>query len=119
MRQHFTVLGSARALPAEALGSDELDSRLGLPAGWTARHTGVLRRHRNSGPAETEALTRRVSLAALEEAGLALRDLDLIIDASLSLQQPIPCNAAPCNAASAPGPAASPAWTCTPAASAS
>jgi 3-oxoacyl-[acyl-carrier-protein] synthase-3 len=94
MRQHFTILGSARALPAEVIGAHELDRRLGLPEGWTARHTGVLRRHRNSGPAETEALTRQVSLAALRDAGLALGDLDLIVDASLSLQQPIPCNAA-------------------------
>ena len=94
MKQAFTITGSARALPARVVTAEELDRRLGLAPGWTARHTGVLIRHQSAGPAETEALTRRVCLGALTDAGRALADLDLIVDASLCVQQPIPCNAA-------------------------
>ena len=94
MIQNFTIRGSARALPEKVILADELDVSLGLSKGWTARHTGVLRRHRCSGLAESDALTRKVCFGALQDAGLGLRDLDLIVDASLCVQQPIPCNAA-------------------------
>jgi 3-oxoacyl-[acyl-carrier-protein] synthase-3 len=94
MKQHFTIVGSARALPARVISSGELDQRLGLEPGWTARHTGVVTRHQTANLAEAEGLTRQVCLGALSDAGKTLADIDLIIDASLSIQQPIPCNAA-------------------------
>lgn len=94
MKQHFTLIGSARALPERVVTAAELDRELALAAGWTAQHTGVLERRRAAGPAEMESLARRVCDEALRDAGIRLRDLDLIVDASLSLQQPIPCNAA-------------------------
>jgi 3-oxoacyl-[acyl-carrier-protein] synthase-3 len=94
MNQYFTIKGSARALPRKQVLSAELDARLGLRTGWTAEHTGVLRRHQCSGPDEARELTARVCHAALADAGMSLRQLDLIVDASLSVQQPIPCNAA-------------------------
>jgi 3-oxoacyl-[acyl-carrier-protein] synthase-3 len=94
MKQHFTIVGSARALPECRVTAEELDQRLGLEPGWTASHTGVLVRHRTSGADEAAALTRQVCAAALADAGRQLADIDLIIDASLSVQQPIPCNAA-------------------------
>jgi 3-oxoacyl-[acyl-carrier-protein] synthase-3 len=94
MKQHFTLVGSARALPARVVTAAELDRELALETGWTAQHTGVLERRRAASPAEMETLARRVCDEALRDAGMRLRDIDLIVDASLSLQQPIPCNAA-------------------------
>lgn len=94
MKQYFTIIGSARALPARKVCSSELDQRLGLAEGWTAQHTGVLTRYQTDGPEEAESLVRRVCRAALQDAKKCLADLDLIVDASLCLQQPIPCNAA-------------------------
>ena len=94
MNQHFKIIGSARALPRKAISAAELDCRLGLPPGWTARHTGVLMRHHCSGPEEAEQLTRAVCTHALTDAGRSLADIDLIVDASLCIQQPIPYNAA-------------------------
>lgn len=94
MTQHFTIIGSARGLPSRAVTASELDQRLGLSPGWTAHHTGVLTRYQTSGLEEAEALTRQVCIAALTDAGKSFADIDLIVDASLSVQQPIPCNAA-------------------------
>jgi 3-oxoacyl-[acyl-carrier-protein] synthase III len=54
----------------------------------------VLKRHQAAGPEEAEALTGQVCRAAVADAGKMLGDLDLILDASLCVQQPIPCNAA-------------------------
>lgn len=94
MNQYFTIVGSARALPRRKIYAEELDQKLGLARGWTARHTGVLTRHASSNPAETESLTRQVCAGAVADAGKTFADIDLIVDASLSVQQPIPCNAA-------------------------
>ncbi len=94
MKQHFIIIGSARALPARKISASELDHRLGLDPGWTAKHTGVLTRHQAAGPEEAERLAREVCFAALMDAKQTLADIDLIVDASLCVQQPIPCNAA-------------------------
>ncbi len=94
MKQYFRIAGSAGALPRRAISAEELDRRLGLPAGWIARHTGVLNRHAASGPEEVAALIKQVGEAALADAGRGVAELDLIVDASLCMQQPIPCNAA-------------------------
>lgn len=94
MKQFFTIIGSARALPARVIKSEELDQRLGLEPGWTANHTGVHTRYQTAGPEEAETLTRQVCLGALADSGKKFADIDLIVDASLSIQQPVPCNAA-------------------------
>lgn len=94
MKQHFKISGSCRTLPKTPLQAEELDRRLGLSPGWTAKHTGVLTRWKCSGPEEALGMTRTVCEGAMQEAGLAWKDLGLIVDASLCVQQPIPCNAA-------------------------
>ncbi len=94
MQQHFDLAGTGTCLPAQQITAEELDARLGLAAGWTRRHTGVAVRHQCA-PGETAtALGVRAAHAALADADLRLRDLDLIIDASTCQQQPIPSNAA-------------------------
>jgi 3-oxoacyl-[acyl-carrier-protein] synthase-3 len=102
MKQHFAFIGSARVLPARTISATELDERLGLKPGWTEQHTGVLVRHQCSGTDEALALLRTVCLNALADAGLQPGDMDLIVDGSLCLQQPIPNNAALVQAALGP-----------------
>lgn len=94
VHQCFRITGSARHLPAICLTADELDRRLNLQPGWTARHTGVHRRYQAVGGETAATMARLVIESALADARCSLSDVDLIIDASLSVQQPIPCNAA-------------------------
>jgi 3-oxoacyl-[acyl-carrier-protein] synthase-3 len=94
MQQHFKITGSARALPRRCLTSDELDRRAGLPSGWTLQRTGVRHRYEAVDPENAATLGREVILGALDSAGHTLADLELLIDASLSLQQPVPSNSA-------------------------
>ncbi len=86
---------SAVHWPACVVTAAELDARLGLPAGWTGEKTGVARRHfiepgRDTNASMGAAAVRRV----LDAAGLEFADVDLLINASGSIQQPIPCTAA-------------------------
>lgn len=94
MKQHFKITGSARTLPGKCITAAELDQRGGLPAGWTLQHTGVNLRYAAVEPENGTTLARQVILAALQSAGLGLPELELLVDASLSLQQPIPSNSA-------------------------
>src|SRR6185312_3774394 len=94
MKQYFRITGSARILPAKCVTAEELDRRSGLPLGWTVKHTGVRFRYEAVEPENGTTLGRQVVLDALNSAGLKLAEMELLVDASLSLQQPIPSNSA-------------------------
>ena len=94
MKQHFRITGSAHYLPRTPIYSSELDAQLKLAPGTTYQSTGIQVRYQ-AGPGEDGAsMARRVIMETLESADCDLESLDLIIDASLCLQQPLPCNAA-------------------------
>ena len=94
MQQHFRITGTGGYLPSHTITAEELDTRLALPPGWTRQHTGVIERRQRATGDNAAAMARHAILAALTAAGCSIRDLDLVIDASTSQQQPIPCNAA-------------------------
>lgn len=94
MQQYFRIAGLGGHLPAKVITAAELDARLSLAPGWTLRHTGVATRHQRAPDETATDLGCRAARAALADAGLRLRDIDLIIDASTCQQQPIPTNAA-------------------------
>lgn len=94
MHQHFRITGSGRYLPIERITAEELDRRLGLSSGTTFAQTGVQNRYRSGRVESAASMAKTVIHQALATARCLAKDLDLIIDASLCLQQPIPCNAA-------------------------
>ena len=86
---------SAIYLPARVVTADELDARLGLPPGWVEEKTGVTRRHFIEPGRDTNATMGAAAVrGVLEAARLDFADVDLLINASASVQQPIPCTAA-------------------------
>lgn len=94
MQQYFRITGSARYLPSHCITADALDQRLNLGDGWTARQTGVLRRYQAADCENGATMARGVITDALADASRSLSEIDLLVDASLTVQQPIPCNAA-------------------------
>ena len=86
---------SAVYFPAHVVTAAELDARLGLPAGWVEEKTGVTRRHVIDPGRDTNAtMGAAAARGALDAAGLDFAEVDLLINASASIQQPIPCTAA-------------------------
>ena len=86
---------SAIHLPARVVTAAELEARLGLPAGWVVEKTGVAVRHFIEPGRDTNAtMGAAAARGALDAAGLDFADVDLLINASGSIQQPIPCTAA-------------------------
>ena len=93
MNPYFTIAGHGRYVPQNLVTAEEIDQTLSLPPGWTFRHTGVQTRY-VAAPAESNADMGAVALQrALEVARLQPTDLDLIVCASGSFDQPIPFNA--------------------------
>jgi 3-oxoacyl-[acyl-carrier-protein] synthase-3 len=88
------IAGIGKHLPGRVITSAALEQRLGLPAGWIERKTGV-RERRHVGPGETQSrMGAAAGRAAVADAGAALADVDLIICASGGQEQPVPCTAA-------------------------
>lgn len=95
------ILGTGAAVPDEALTSAELDERLGLPPGTVEDKTGVRVRYVERGSAAE--LGARAARKALAAAGVDLDDVDVVIGASATPDQPLPCNAALLHEELAPG----------------
>lgn len=87
------IAGLGHYLPERRVTSESLEPLLRVPAGWVAQRTGVLERRYNGG--ETAAFqAAQAARMALENAGTRLDEIDLIIGASSTPQQAIPCTAA-------------------------
>ncbi|WP_369991956.1 beta-ketoacyl-ACP synthase 3 [Pseudomonas xanthosomatis] len=90
----LAILGTGHSLPQQVLTSAELDHRLGLAPGSVERISGVQQRH-VAGPADNAAtLGAQAAHNALQAAGVALQQLDLIVCANGTQDQGMPCNAA-------------------------
>lgn len=89
----LTISGTGVYLPQRVVTAAELDGKTGRPDGWTARHTGVLERHWVDQETQSE-MGAWAARAALQDAGLGLQDVDTLICASGTPEQPIPSTAA-------------------------
>jgi 3-oxoacyl-[acyl-carrier-protein] synthase III len=101
------VLGTGAAVPERTRTSAELDVALGLAPGTVQAATGVAVRHVAEGSAAE--LGARAARDALAAAGVDLAGIDLIVCASGTPDQVLPCNAALLHAELRP-PRPVPAW---------
>lgn len=88
------ILGTGHALPERIVTSAELDKQMGLATGSVARISGVLQRHVASSTDNAASLGASAARKALLAAGVELEQLDLVVCASGTQDQGMPCNAA-------------------------
>ncbi len=88
------IAGLGHYLPERRVTNTEIEENLGLKPGWIARATGVLERRRASAEETNSRMAAQAARRALAAAGLDISDVDLIVGASASLEQMIPCTAA-------------------------
>ena len=87
------ITGTGQSLPAEILSNASLERAYGLESGSLDTAPGVALRHRAS--TETQiTLGRRAALAAIDDADIEAKDLDLIVFAAAVPFQPIPSTSA-------------------------
>lgn len=84
------IAGLGKALPERVVTNAELSERLGLDADWIEVRTGV-RERRFGGPDDTAtSLGLQAARLALESAGVAAGDLDLVVVATCTPDHPMP-----------------------------
>ncbi|MFE4709356.1 MULTISPECIES: beta-ketoacyl-ACP synthase III [Paenibacillus] len=87
------IMGTGKYLPKRKVLSEEIDRKLGLPEGWTEQKSGVAYRHYVDTESTSE-MGANAAREAIKDAGLELEDIDCIVSASGTYEQPIPCTAA-------------------------
>ncbi|MEZ6018344.1 MAG: 3-oxoacyl-[acyl-carrier-protein] synthase III C-terminal domain-containing protein [Planctomycetota bacterium] len=94
--RRIRIAGLGRYLPTRVVTNAELEARFALEPGWILAHNGVGERRRADVDAGETATWMAAAAAreALDEAGLAATDLDLIVNASGTPEQAIPDGAA-------------------------
>ena len=83
------ILGVGHAVPDNVVENAELEARCGLEPGWIERKQGVRERRWADGETSSE-LGAAAAREALDDAGLAATDIDLILNASGCPEQAIP-----------------------------
>lgn len=89
-RRSAGIAGIGAALPRRRVANAELASGLGLADGWIERRTGISER-RYAAPGERVSdLALQAGRAALEDAGIAAAEIDLVLVATLAGDQITP-----------------------------
>lgn len=87
------MIGFGHAVPARCVGNAEIESRLGLDAGWIERRTGIRTRHW-AGDGETlSGLAEAAARMALDDAGAAPEDIALVLLATSTPDHLLPPSA--------------------------
>lgn len=85
------ILGMGKYLP-QVISSTELEKKFGLPTGWAHTRSGVLERRRVTDESNG-FMGARAAEKALDNAGITLSDVDLLISASATYDYPLPSQA--------------------------
>ena len=73
------IVGAGSAIPENSTTSSEIESRLGLEAGWIARRTGIDRRPVASPDEATSDLAIRAGEAALKNSGVDAGSIGIVL----------------------------------------
>ncbi len=87
------IAGTGRYLPAQVLHNAELAQRVATSDEWIRTRTGIRQRHIAAPDELTSDLALHASVAAIDAAGLAAADIDLIIVATTTPDMVFPSTA--------------------------
>jgi len=88
----LSIIGTGVYLPPKCVSSSDVDRQLGKPEGFSLRLSGPKKRYFVDAETSSEMAAQACS-AALEQAGIKTKDVNLIISASGVAEQPIPTQA--------------------------
>jgi 3-oxoacyl-[acyl-carrier-protein] synthase-3 len=93
------LLGTGSALPVRAVSNAELAQTVDTSDEWIVERTGIRNRHIAGDDETTASLATDAARAALDAAGIAAQDIDLIILATATPDQTFPASATKVQAA--------------------
>ena len=90
---HAAVLGTGRAHPEGILTNADLERLVDTSDAWITARTGIERRHKAADGEYTSQFAVRAARQALERAGVAASDVDLLVCATVTPDQLLPSTA--------------------------
>ncbi|ALB63057.1 3-oxoacyl-(acyl carrier protein) synthase [Cronobacter condimenti 1330] len=87
------IIATGKALPAQIITSSALDERLGKPAGYVERRSGILHRHHAADNDSQAELAAAALHHACRHYAIPPDSIDLLISASAIAVQALPCSA--------------------------
>jgi 3-oxoacyl-[acyl-carrier-protein] synthase-3 len=84
------IAGTGSYLPEKTLSNFDLEKMVDTSDQWISERTGIRRRHIAAEGEFTSDLAYKASVIALKEAGIEPKDLDMILVATISPDQPMP-----------------------------
>jgi 3-oxoacyl-[acyl-carrier-protein] synthase-3 len=93
MTRRSVVVGTGSALPRRAVSNAELASQVDTSDEWIVERTGIRNRYIADADETTATLAHAAALNALDQAGIAATDIDLIVLATATPDQTFPSSA--------------------------
>ncbi len=93
MDRQFKILGSSIYLPSRRVDSEEVDKLCGKPNGWIEKKSGMKSRYYIGEKESAPQMAAECIKQVLDQTGLCLKEIDLVLGASGTACQAIPCNA--------------------------
>ncbi|HRY46277.1 MAG TPA: 3-oxoacyl-ACP synthase, partial [Thermoanaerobaculia bacterium] len=87
---HAAIAGTGRAVPAKLLTNADLETLVETTDEWITTRTGIRERHKAADGEVLSDFCVTAATQALESAGLAPKDLDAVLIATVTPDQPIP-----------------------------
>lgn len=87
------IVGTGAAMPDRVVTNDELAQYVDTTDEWIAQRTGIRQRRWGGAEDSTLSLATKASTAALADAGVEPKDVDLIICATITPEHPLPSTA--------------------------
>ena len=91
--KHAKILGTGSYLPAHRVSNEELAQRVDTSDEWITTRTGIKARHIAADNEKTSDLAHAAALRALDDAGIAASEIDLIIVATATPDMQFPAAA--------------------------
>jgi 3-oxoacyl-[acyl-carrier-protein] synthase III len=89
----FKIAGTGKYVPSEVQKSEVMERTLGLQPGWSLRFSGVKERRHSTGESNADMAVFAIN-QALDNAGMGIDDIDLLISSSVTHDYILPFQAA-------------------------
>ncbi|MFT5423635.1 MAG: 3-oxoacyl-[acyl-carrier-protein] synthase-3 [Phycisphaerales bacterium] len=90
LHQGVSIIGSGSALPTEKMTNADLEECMETSDDWIVQRTGIRERRKITGDESTTSLATEAVRVALDDAGIAADELDLVLAATMTPDMPTP-----------------------------
>jgi len=91
--QGVRILGTGSYVPDSIVTNDHLHQRLGFDSDWIVKRTGILERRHSQPHQATSDLCQEAARRCIEQAGVAIQDIDLLVLATFTPDMAFPSTA--------------------------